>query len=299
MMRFHVAIAAMAAAAALLPAVVFSQASPVRPRTLPGFTYTVHISSTPTTHGSATMPSSVAAVDFTGSAVVAGGRGRLDIVAGGAEGMFEKGDYLLFDSLDVVIVHPATREFVPVPRNFSSGSMDQMQAMGVKATVSDEKVVLDSLGAADTIAGVPTRRYRMTVAFNMAMDGGLVQQRIGTESVTDYWVAVIPGMPSNPLLRVNGLAGGGVAGMFRVLTARVDSAAARMGQAIALKTRATTHMLLGPGATMETQQASDVSALKRGPVDESLLMLPAGYKISAASEMTSDAAEKWRRPPTD
>jgi hypothetical protein len=280
--------------------IAFAQ-TPKRPRTLPGYAYTVRISSTPVAHGSAALPPTMDAQNYVGHAVVAAGRGRVDIVEGDAGGMFAKGDYLLFDSTDVVIVHPATKEFVPVSRDTASASMQQLDALGAKVTLSDEKATLDSLGPSDTVAGAPTRRYRMTIAFNLSVAGGLAPQRIGTETVIDYWTAIIPDMPPNPLLRANGLAGGMDGGaLFRTLSARVDSAAARMGKAIALRTRATTRLILAPGAIVETRQESDVSALRRTQVDESLLMLPAGYRAAQTESPTSagaDVGAKWRKPP--
>jgi hypothetical protein len=272
-------------------------------RSLPGYAYTVRIAARPVAHGNASLPPAMDAQSFTGHAVVAAGRGRLDIVEGGAEGMFQKGDYLLFDSSDVVIVHASAKDFMPVARDASSGAMQQLEALGAKLTLSDEKVTLDSLGRGDTVDGVLTRRYRMTVAFNMALDAGVTQQRLATESVTDYWIASIPDMPPNPLLRVNGLAGGmGAAPMFGSIAARVDSVAARMGTAVALRTHGTTRMLLGPGATLETEQTSEVTDLRRTQVEPSLLVIAPEFKLTPAPgvQMTAaatDAARKWRSMP--
>ncbi|HEX4681672.1 MAG TPA: hypothetical protein VH277_03125 [Gemmatimonadaceae bacterium] len=272
-------------------------------RALPGYAYTVRIAARPVAHGNASVPPAMDAQSFTGHAVVAAGRGRLDIVEGGAEGMFQKGDYLLFDSSDVVIVHPATKEFVAVARDGTSGALQQLDALGARLTLSEEKVTLDSLGGGDTVSGVPTRRYRMTVAFNMALDAGVTQQRLATESTTEYWIASIPDMPPNPLLRVNGLAGGmGGAPMFGTIAARVDSVAARMGTAIALRTRGTTHVLLGPGATLETEQNSEVTDLRRTQIDASVLMISPNFKLTPPpggeiNASATDAARKWLSMP--
>lgn len=276
-----------------------------RPGALPGYAYTVRITATPVAHGSASLPSPPDSQNYVGHASVAAGRGRLDIVEGGSQGMFQKGDYLLFDSSDVVVVHPAAHEFVPVSSETAAGAMQQLDAMGVKLTLSDERVTLDSLGPGDTVSGVPTRHYRMTVAFNMSMDAGVTQERLGTQSVTEYWTAAIPDMPPNPLLRANGLGGAAMppTPMFAPLTARVDSAAARMGKTVALRTRGTTTMMLGPGATLETRETSDVTELRRTQVDLAALTLPGDYKPAGtpgqpANPTGADSADKWRRPPS-
>jgi hypothetical protein len=111
----------------------------------------------------------------------------------------------------------------------------------------------------------------------MAMDGGAMPQRLGTESVTDYWVGNVPGLPSNPLLRSNGLGGAGMSTVFKSLSARVDSAAARMGSALALRTSSNTRVVLGPGQILESQQSAVVSDLERRTVDEKLLVTPATF----------------------
>jgi hypothetical protein len=302
-MRFHRIALAIAMLALFVPAGVTAAQGVPRPRSAIGYIYTVRVTSGQTAHGSARAPASFSAQNYVGHVTSAGSRGRVDIVEGAAEGMFEKGDYLLFDTTDVIIVHPSAKEFVPIPRELASNAMDQLTSMGVKVTLADEKVTLDSVRAVDTVSGLPTRHYRMTVAFNMAMDAGVMQQQIATQSVNEYWTATIPDMRSNPLLRVNALAGG-LGGLFKSLAARVDTAAAKMGQSIALKSRSTTTMMLGPGATMETEQTSEVSELRRGTVDESLLMLPAGYKAAVVPGQTTtpasadaNAGVKWSRPP--
>ena len=243
-----------------------------------GYAYTVRVTGEQSAHGSASAPPA-SIPRYTGHAIALGSRGRIDILDGGADSLFSKGDYLLFDSAGVTVVHPATRELVRISRDAAPGSTDPLQAFGVKVVLSDEKVTLDSLGPSDTVSGVPTRHYRLTVAFNLSMEGGAVQQRLATESVTDYWAAVIPDMRANALLRVNALEVG-AGGMFRALSARVDSAAARMGQAIALRSRSTTRVILGPGASIETRQAMEVSDLRRTIVDERLLDILAGYRSS-------------------
>ena len=247
-----------------------------------GYAYTVTVTGSQAAHGSASAPAATIPV-YTGHAIALGSRGRVDIVDGGAGSLFSKGDYLLFDSAGVVIVHPATREYVRVRSDSASDPASPLEAFGVKSVLSDETVTLDSLGPSDTVSGVPTRHYRLTVAFNLSMEGGVVRQRLATESVTDYWAAAIPDLRANALLRVNAL-DAGAGGMFRALAARVDSAAARMRQAVALRTRTTTRVMLGPGAVVETRQTMDVSELRRTTVDESLLNIPDGYRASSPDD---------------
>ena len=272
------------------------------PHLVPGFAYTIRVSSgTPASRVG--ISGGAGTLSYAGRAVFAGMRGRLDITEGSADVLFAKGDYILFDTTDIVIVHPAAREFFAVSRDAANRAADKLAALGITMTLSEEKVTLDSLGAGDTISGVPTRRYRMTVAFNMTTDAAFGRQRVATESVTDYWVGVVPGLPTNPLLRSNGFGGGGITSMFKSLSARVDSLSAKMGQTLALRTSAIAKVITGPGQVIETQQSSEVSELRRQNVDQSLLVLPANYKPVAMPGLENDApavdaGAKWKKLPS-
>ena len=277
---------------------------PASPRMLGGVSYVIRVGGAPAVGSGMAAAMSNQSPSYTANAVFAAGRGRLDVVEGGVESLFTKGDYVLFDSTDLVIVHPATREFVLLPQDAGSKRMDQLQAMGIKVTLSDVKVQMDSLPGTDTVAGRPTQHFRMTTAFTMGIGAGSMVQRLGTESVTDYWVAQVPGLPGNPLLRANGFAGAPVSsGMFKELSSRVDSAAARMGTAVALKTMTSSRLVQGPGSTLQMQQTSEVAGLRNQEVDERLLVMPAGYSQGPAPGMergqrtSSDAGAKWRARP--
>ncbi len=298
-------VAVLLAACALGPTVRTARAQILgHARTVAGVSYTIRVGGPPRV--GAGMIASIAAqpAHYVANAVFAAGRGRLDVVEGGVESLFGKGDYVLFDSTDLVIVHPATREFVVVPHDAGDKNMDQLEAMGMKATIGDVKVTIDSLPGADTVAGHATRHFRMVTAFTMTIEAGTLHQRLATESVTDYWVAMVPGLPGNPLLRANGFSGTPVSsGMFRELSSRVDSAAARMGSAVALRTSTSSRLMQGPGASVQMQQTSEVSDLRNRSVDETLLILPAGYKqgvlpgTDAPVVGATDAGAKWRTIP--
>jgi hypothetical protein len=294
-------------AAAVSPSVLRAQ-SPGRARLVTGVTYTIRVGG-PRPVGDG-MIASIAAppVHYVATAVFVAGRGRLDIIDGGVESLFGKGDYVLFDTTDLVIVHPATREFVVMPKGAGGEKLDQLEAMGMKATIGDVKVTIDSLSGTDTIAGHATSHFRMMTAFTMTIEAGVMHQRLATVSTTDYWVATVPGLPGNPLLRANGFSGAPAAGgMFRELSSRVDSAAARMGTAVALRTVTSSRLMQGLGSSVQMEQTSEVSDLRTGSVDERLLIVPAGFKQGVLPGMEAepvvDVGAKWKslpvsRPPT-
>jgi len=126
-----------------------------------------------------------------------------------------------------------------------------------------------------------------------------MQQRLAAENITDYWVAAVRGLPDNPLLRANGIAGASpMTGMFKEFSLRVDSAARRMGSTVALKTTTVSRLIDDRGMNTMTEQRSEVSNLQHRPVDESLLVLPAGFKSKplpgVPESLGEDAGAKWR-----
>ena len=243
-----------------------------------GVAYDIRVSSTPTAGLGMAAAMGAASQDYTGHAVFVGKRGRLDILQGGVASLLNKGDYVLFDSSGITVVHPATHEYIPVSAQMASDAFEQLQSLGVSITLGDLKVTLDTLAGVDTVAGYPTRHFRMTTAFTMALDAAIVQQRFATESVTDYWVANVQGLPGDALLRVNSLTTAPLTGVFKQLSAKVDSAAALMGSGAALKSKTVSRLIQGPGASVTTEQMSEVSNVRRVQVADSLLTIPSGYK---------------------
>jgi hypothetical protein len=207
-------------------------------------------------------------------------------------------------------VHPAAQQFVLLTEQTvrasgkpdSAGKADSAGLNNLK--LSEEKVLLDSIGPGDTISTFPTTRYRLTIAFNMelAMAPQLLPMRVGSEAVTDYWVATIPSMSPNPLLRSNGVGGrgGGVPGMLHALSLRVDSAASRMGRTIVLRSTSTTRINAGVGRVAESHTSAAVTDIKRAPVDKNSLIVPIQYKVFPLPGLPADSlgdGAKWKVPP--
>ena len=252
---------------------------------LAGVSYDIRVTSTPTAGLGMAAALGSASQDYTGHAVFVGRRGRLDIVDGGVPSLLGKGDYVLFDSTTITIVHPSTQEYLPISSQMASDAFEQLQSLGVSISLGDLKVTLDSVRGADTVAGFATRHFRMTTAFTLSFDAPIMQQRFATESVTDYWVSNVPGLPGDALLRVNSITSSPLSGIFKDLSAKVDSAAALMGSASALKTKTLSRLIQGPGSSVTTEQTSEVSNVKHDRVAEALLSVPAGYKRSSMGEI--------------
>lgn len=271
-------------------------------RTIPGMAYTIRVTSGPQSGGGSAAAVAGAAQNYTANVIFAAGRGRMDVVDGGVPNLFSKGDYILFEGHDLAIVRPGSREWTPLAHDTTGTAMQQLEANGISMKMADLKVTLDSLGAGDTVAGHATTRYRMTTAFTMSVDAGFMRSRFAAENTTTYWLASLPGMPGNPLLQANGFSGGPMsAGAFAELSKKVDSAAARMGSRVALRTRTVSRLVLdAPGSNVQTEQTSEVSNLVSRPVDEHLLTLPAGYTqvpLPGMDTVAAGVAGRWMRVP--
>jgi len=267
-----------------------------------GFTYTLTATSdSPTARPGVT--GGPGSLSYVARASVLGARGRMDIVEGGVPELFQKGDYLLFDSSEVVIVHPSIQKFVLLTQQTTRAS-GRFDTATVNMKLSDEKVMLDSIGPGDTISTFPTTRYRLTLAFNMELTLSplLPRTRVGSQAVTDYWVATIPDMSPNPLLRSNGMSssGGGVPGMMHALSLRVDTASARMGSTIVLRTSSTTRINAEEGRMVESHNSAVVSDIKRASVDKNSLVVPIQYKVLPLPGLPVDSlgdGVKWKVAP--
>jgi hypothetical protein len=90
----------------------------------------------------------------------AAARGRMDIVDGGQEPMFAKGDYLLFDSTTYIIVHPAAKTFSTAPDTSAKNASPQVAMMRDAMKVSDAKLSLDTLDKGSAVNGFRTSRRR-------------------------------------------------------------------------------------------------------------------------------------------
>ncbi len=145
---------------------------------------------------------------YSGHGFALGRRLRIDIVDGALPPLADKGDYMLFDSTGITVVHPSKKEFVSFPLDFPNKMMEQMQALGMTITLGDMAFKFDTLPGTDTIAGFPTRHYKQTVGYTITMDGMGVSQQMKSQATNEYWMATVPGLGLSPLQQAGQLGGG-------------------------------------------------------------------------------------------
>jgi hypothetical protein len=222
---------------------------------------------------------------YSGHGFALGKRLRIDIVDGALPPLADKGDYMLFDSTGITVVHPSKKEFVPFPLDFPNKALEQIQAMGMTITLGDMAFRFDTLPGVDTIAGYPTRHYKQTIGYTITMDGMGVSQQMKSQATNEYWMAMVPGLGLSPLQQA-GQVGGGMQSMsalpqFKELAVKIDSVSRRMTGS-AVRVRATTNSDTGGAGTVGLDMTSEMSNLKRVMMAETLFVVPSDYVRGAS-----------------
>jgi hypothetical protein len=222
---------------------------------------------------------------YSGHGFALGKRLRIDIVDGALPPLADKGDYMLFDSTGITVVHPSKKEFVPIPLDFPNKAIEQMQAMGMSIKLADMALKFDTLPGTDTIAGYPTRHYRQTVSYTITIDAMGTTQQMKSQATNEYWMATVPGLGLSPLQQAGQLGGGSqnmsALPQFKELAVRIDSISRHLtGSAVRVK--ATTNSDAAGAGTMGLDTTSEMSNLKRAPVADGMFVVPSDYTRGAS-----------------
>lgn len=192
-------------------------------------------------------------------------------------------EFLLVRDAKVIAVRPDDGEYSIV----DDSTFERIAGVGLQAAsdvgvvrfrVRDARIVPERLGAGESVAGVPTRRVRLTEEFSVevrafGMGGDAVHMRV----VTDYWVTAEPLLVHNPLIEMLSHLGS-VLGQADPAFARQQVAARRaLLTGTPLKIVATTwssdHDARDRGPEVQTIEISD---LTRTRVDPAIFRIPEG-----------------------
>src|ERR1043166_1042582 len=166
-----------------------------RPTTSPGMTYTARFTGLTLMRDGTLRPAAgpTEPNGFTAVVVWAAGRGRMEMLDGSQPGLFEPGDYFLFDSTEAIIVRAATKTFSRVPLEVSGTTPPR-----VSRRFANVKASVDSLGPGDLLGGYPTQHYRITTTAVMIAGFDGMQRTVDRRTTTDYWLADIANFPPPP-----------------------------------------------------------------------------------------------------
>jgi hypothetical protein len=239
--------------------------------------------------------------------------------------MWEKGDYILFDSTDYIIVHPATKTFFGFPKDMGKALSTMMSSSGgMTMSFSDASVTLDTLGPGDSIEGYPTQRYRITTRITVKVDmsalgadaAQFVPPSMTVTSAVEMWMADNVRLPAHAVMASVMSGAAAQAGMMSHFPADMGDLAAQTMAAhaaipatyVALKTVTSQTMTGSPVATGTQQSTMTMIGIKPADVDVGTLVLPTDYTESVpealsvltaagASMATPDGGAKWRVKP--
>jgi hypothetical protein len=278
------------------------------PATARGTAFVMHMRTTPV--GDA--PLVAASMDamkseWTGKVIATLGRGRIDVTdaaEGSGNRIFKKGDYMLFDTSGSIVVTPAEQVFASL--NVDPGKV--IGATGAEVTFKDVKVTFDSLGAGEPIAGIPTRRYRLTSSSTMTMSmpslvaAGVPVPTIETTTTMDYWVGAVP-FPPTPFVRGSPDIKVDSTNPTFELTAKVVKAMKSLPTGmIPLKMLTATRTNMGSMGSMGSDQLFELSEIQAADIDLDRLTLPGGFTQRALNGLpmtpfSAAALEKWKTRP--
>ena len=223
---------------------------------------------------------------FAGSVRVAGGRARID--AEGLGGRRESGDYLLLHDggRTVTVVNPRERTYsVTDARSFERIVATAMRAVNVavSAKLDDVRVVAGPVGAGDTIAGYPTRRYRLTQEYAATVGvmgfAGAPEYHV---VMTDFWVAPGLELMRNPLVEMLATSETALAQADRAFVERSAAARDRLFRGMPLRLIVAARSVDEHGRRSGKHGGSrlvvEVTRVVHGPVDRAALDVPAGFR---------------------
>jgi hypothetical protein len=299
--------------AATAPATGWSQSA----ATVRGTTLTTRVTPLPSEGVLAGMPG--VSEQYTTVSISAAGRARTDVIDGSMEPVFSKGSYTLSDATGMVVVQPATKTFFSVSAELGTHVQDMM---GMTMKMTDISVKIDTLGDGGAVDGHPTQRYRVTAGYNMSIDmsgmgidvsalGGMAMPAMRSETVTEYWIARVPDVPTIALGPLGLDAGPGASGavqapMMKEFTEKM--AAANSALPAGLRLRTTTRMKMSglPGGGSTSGSTTELSGIGPTDVDLSRLVLPEGYtetlmpgleSLPNPPALSKDGGAKWRIKP--
>jgi hypothetical protein len=264
-------------------------ALPAGSQTVPGMTFTVTI--THRAPGTTTRT-------LIAKGLVARGRARIDVRSTDIPGFpLRVSDVMIYDDTDWVVVRPSTgAAMVSAPDltdsafavQFAGGA--DLKSLNARITAHADEASADRL-ALDTIAGYPAQHVRVARAFRVMMSGRGRDLPVGDDrTITDYWLANVPGLPSLPIDRLRRsfatmVLPPGVRAQVYERTAKYETLTVLRSEAVARGATFGTGM--GPSTTRI--EITDIA-----PADVDAAALVVGPDVTPSR---GDLPARWRSPP--
>lgn len=126
------------------------------------------------------MENSIDSRNMTARAVLDGDHGRIDVLTGN---QYAPGSYILRDGdLRLYFVFPDRKQYNEIPLK-KGPNKEQAN----KISITNPQIAFEEIPDGEVIAGYPTRHYRLTTSYEMAVSFGKVVVRQKVESTIDKW----------------------------------------------------------------------------------------------------------------
>jgi hypothetical protein len=278
-----------------------------------GLAYTVRV--TTRVSGTGTLANHLGAEgNWTGTAIVARDRGRIDISEGELPGFFRKGDFVLFDASDAIVVHPADKSFAVLFPYTRDSTPRLMNSTGIRTSLTNLIVMIDSGLPSETIEGRLASHYRIKATYNLTIDVSSItgleaspNRSSAIDQVTDYYYADLP-LPQ-AFVSFNPAAVFQLPRMpdyLQELNARLAVMTAGLPKnRTSLRTVATTKIVSSEMSLLR-ETTTEILQVQNQNFEVDTFLLPMEYRESSGPGTNSDPASrrsavdagtKWRRPP--
>lgn len=232
----------------------------------------------------------------------ASGMSRLDFTQSVMPGgMMGTGTYMISNAAKgtTTSVDPARRQYLVLDlAELAKTAADLQKSLGgvAKTEITDVKVGIEDLGAAEQMEGVATYKYRITESFTMRISVMGRDMSSASRTTTEVWVAPQLDALMDPSARVTSAAPGGGA---EELTRQLSAAYLTMRKGLVLK-RVNTNETGSGSRTRTTTMTTTITNVRHAPISASVFQVPAGYtevkSLAAFSGAMNDAAARTHQP---
>lgn len=213
---------------------------------------------------------------------MSGGAVRIDVTEGVTPFTGQGGYMILRDGPPrLEMVNPEKKEVMIMPASALGGTLGALTNNPlIKMKTSNETFDFQDLGAGETIQGYRTRHVRITSGQTIAMRVLMSRSKTTSQSTVDAYVAPELGVDEATLRVWITSFAGGLRSTNPQLMSKMDEYARGPGRGIMLKATTYTQETEDKKGTRYDTLLTEVTDIKKGPVDASLFTYPKDYAVS-------------------
>lgn len=192
-----------------------------------------------------------------------------------------RGEYMLVDfaSNTVRSVKPEDREISEMPISTFEQIIGKALGMAgsvVQMQVRDAGIIANDVGPGGTIAGVPTRQFRLIEEYDVRIGVfGMNAEEKHHRVVTDYWVPTEAAMPRNPMFELLMRSASAIAQQDATHQSNVSRARQALFRGFPMKAIVT----VSESGESPKRAAIEITSLSSAEPAAALFVVPTGYRV--------------------